>query len=95
MATPIVKDRDARLNFRLRPDIKDRIEKAATVSGKSITDFAVATLSETADEILERHTQAQLSNRDRDIFLAMLDRADKPNAALKRAAKTHKKLIVK
>jgi uncharacterized protein (DUF1778 family) len=95
MAAPIVKETEARLNFRLRSDIKDRIEKAATVSGQSITDFAVSTLSDTADEILERYHVAKLSNRDRDIFLAVLDRADKPNAALVKAAKTHKRLIVK
>lgn len=95
MATTVVKENDARLNFRLRPEIKDRIEKAAAVSGQSITDFAVAALSETADEILESYRMAKLSDRDRDIFLAVLDRADKPNANLKRAAKTHKRLIIK
>lgn len=95
MATRMVKDKNARLNFRLKPEIKDRIEKAATISGKSTTDFAVAALSETADEVLERYHVAKLSNSDRDMFLAILDRADKPNALLKRAAKTHKKLIVK
>ena len=89
------KVREARLNVRLRPDLKDRIEKAASISGKSITDFAVTTLVETADEILERHQIAQLSDRDRDIFLAIIDRAAKPNARLKRAAKTHNKLIIK
>jgi len=97
MATSVIKEKekDARLNFRLRPDLKDRIEKAASVSGKSITDFAVTTLIETADEILERYQAAELSNRDRDIFLAILDRADKPNALMKRAARTHKELIIK
>ena len=95
MATPSMRESDARLNFRVRPDIKDRIEKAATVSGKSITDFAVSTLSDTADEILERYKVAELSDRDRDIFLSLLDRAEKPNRALRRAAKTHKKLIIK
>lgn len=95
MATPNVRDNDARLNFRLRSDIKDRIEKAATVSGKSITDFAVSTLRDTADEVLERYQAAELTNHDRNILLAVLDRADKPNPALTRAAKTHRKLIVK
>jgi len=94
MATP-VKDRDARLNFRVRPDIKERIEKAARVAGKSVTDFAVAALVDTADEVLEHHYATELSNRDRDVFLALLNRHDKPNKLLKRAAKTHKRLIEK
>ena len=95
MPTEMNREKDARMDFRLRPDLKERIEKAASVSGKSVTDFAVATLLETADEILERYHVAQLSNRDRDLFLAILDQDSKPNKKLLRAAKTHTKLIVK
>lgn len=95
MATAIYKEKDARMDFRLRPDLKDRIEKAASVSGKSVTDFAVSTLVETADDILERYHVAELSNRDRDMFLSILDQEVKPNEKLLRAAKTHEKLIIK
>jgi uncharacterized protein (DUF1778 family) len=95
MATVSFKEKDARMDFRLRPDLKDRIEKAASISGKSVTDFAVSTLLETADEILERYHVAELSNRDRDLFLAILDQDTRPNEKLLRAAQTHKKLIVK
>lgn len=95
MATAIYREKDARMDFRLRPDLKDRIEKAASVSGKSVTDFAVSTLVETADDILERYHVAELSNRDRDLFLSILDQDAGPNEKLLRAAKTHEKLIVK
>lgn len=94
MATPRFREKDARIDFRIRPDLKDRIEKAANVSGRSITEFAVSTLLETADEILEHHNVAKLSNRDRDLFLAVLDQDAKPNEKLLRAAKTRNKLIV-
>lgn len=94
MVTPVVKE-EARLNFRLKPDIKERIEKAAAVAGKTLTEFAVTALADTADEVLERHRVTRLSDRDRDIFLAILDRSSEPNQALKRAAKTHKRLIIK
>lgn len=93
MTTPVI-EKDARLNIRIRPDIKDRIEKAANISGKTLTDFAISALSETADQVLERHHVTELSDRDRDIFLRVLDQKSKPNALLIRAAKTHKKLIV-
>jgi uncharacterized protein (DUF1778 family) len=94
MATKLIQ-KDARLNIRIRPDIKDRIEKAASISGKTITDFAVSALSETADEILDHYHVTELSNRDRDIFLNILDQKSKPNDLLVRAAKTHKRLIIK
>lgn len=77
-------EKPARLNFRLPPEIKDRIEKAAIVSGLTVTDFAISTLASRADEVLERHHVRVLSDRDRDIFLAMLDRDDEPNEALKK-----------
>jgi uncharacterized protein (DUF1778 family) len=94
MPTPAMRE-DARLNFRLRHDLKDRIEKAAAVKGKSITEFAVAALADVAEEVLEQHQTMQLSDRDRDRFLALLDAPPPPNPALKRAAKTHRRLIVK
>ncbi len=88
-------EKDARLNIRVRPDIKDRIEKAANISGKTMTDFAISALSKTADEVLEQHHVTELSDRDRDIFLSILDKKSKPNAQLIKAAKTHKRLILK
>jgi uncharacterized protein (DUF1778 family) len=94
MATTI-DDKDVRLNIRIRPEIKSRIERAATVSGKSITDFAISALSKTADEVLDHLHVTELSDRDRDTFLTILDRPSKPNAILKRASKTHTKLISK
>lgn len=90
-----VTDKHSRLNIRIRPDIKDQIERAANISGKTMTDFAVSTLSEAAEQILEHSRSVELSNRDRDIFLRVLDQRAKPNKYLRRAAKTHKKLIVK
>ena len=81
---------DARLDFRLNRQVKDVIEQAAAVSGQSVSDFAVSALYRTAKEVLEREQTTRLSNRDRDVFLAMLDSDAKPKEALKRAAKKYK-----
>lgn len=82
-----------RLNIRLPLHLKERIEQAAIVSGVSLTDFTIANLSESADEVLERHHFRKLTNRDRDIFLAMLDADDEPNEKLIDAFKARKELI--
>lgn len=87
-------EKDARMDFRLRPDLKHRIEKAARISGRTVTDFAVAALIATADEVLERSRIVELSDRDRDLFLSILDKKAEPNKQLLRAARTHQKLIV-
>ena len=85
----------ARLNVRLPPEAKRKIERAAVASGLNITDFAVSVLVNTADEVLKKHDGRKLTDRDRDVFLAMLDADDEPNEALKGAFKAHKELIGK
>jgi uncharacterized protein (DUF1778 family) len=82
----------ARINFRLPQEAKDVIERAAVVSGQTITDFAIASLLERAQEVLDRYAQRILSDRDRDIFLALLAADDEPNDALQQAARRYKQL---
>jgi uncharacterized protein (DUF1778 family) len=86
----------ARLNFRLPGDLKALIEEAAATLGQSVTDFAVSTLVQTARTLVEQGRVTELTNRDRDIFLAMLDaRPAKPNKALTAAAKRYKKHLAR
>ena len=85
----------ARFNFRLPADIKERIEKAAIVSGLTVTDFAINALANTADEVLEKHHNRILSDRDRDIFLDMLENPPEPNEALLAAVQEYRKRVIK
>jgi len=83
---------DARLSLRLPSEWKRTIEEAAAQLGLSVTDFAVATLVEDARQVLARHQATELSSRDRDLFLALLDDADTgPNEALRAAAQRYNK----
>jgi uncharacterized protein (DUF1778 family) len=85
---------DARLNFRLSSDLKILIEEAAAALGQSVSDYAVSTLVRNARTVLQQTQVTELSNRDRDLFLALLDDTDaKPNKALSDAAKLYKKRI--
>lgn len=84
----------ASLNFRLRHDLKDLIEQAASELGQSVTEFAVSSLVRDAREVIQQSQQTRLSNRDRAIFLKLLDQADaRPNKALKAAARRNKRRI--
>ena len=86
---------DARLNFRLPSDLKAIIEEAAATLGQSVSDFAVSTLVQSARSVLCEQSVTELTNRDRDIFVALLDDAEaKPNRALSDAAKTDIGLVV-
>jgi uncharacterized protein (DUF1778 family) len=81
---------DARLDFRLNRQLKELIDQAACLMGQSVSDFAVSTLVERARRIVQENSTTILSDRDRDIFLAMLDADGRPNEALKRAARRFK-----
>ena len=85
---------DARLNFRLTSELKKTIEEAAAQSGQSISDFAVSTLVQVSRRILHEQQITRLTERDRQLFVEMLDdQSPKPNAALIKAAKRYKKQV--
>jgi uncharacterized protein (DUF1778 family) len=85
---------EARLNFRLPSELKEVIEEAAATLGQSVSDFAVSTLVQTARTVIQQRNVTELSSRDRDIFVAMLDDTDaRPNKALVDAARRYKKRL--
>lgn len=77
--------RKERLEMRINSDHKELIATAAALMGQSLTDFATGVLVQQSSEVLERFEQTQLSARDRDLFLQMLDN-DSPNQDLTDAA---------
>jgi uncharacterized protein (DUF1778 family) len=82
---------DARLNFRLPAELKQTIEEAAARTGQSVSDFAVSTLVRTARDVIEQESITRLSNRDRDVFVSLLDDKEvHPNQALAAAARKYK-----
>lgn len=80
----------ARLDFRLSPEHKSLIERAASAQGQTVSSFAIATLLKASEAAIESETTRTLSARDSQMFLVMLDTPGKPNTALKAAAKTYK-----
>ena len=84
---------EARLNFRLPARSKRAIEEAAAELGQTVSDFAISTLVQMAEKVLQDRNVTRLSDRDREVFMAILDgKSAKPNKALVAAAKKYKKL---
>lgn len=83
--------RAARLDIRLNQQTKEKIEQAAAVSHQSITDFVVTSLLHASEKAMERQQLIQLTNRDRDLFLAALETDVRPNRALRKAAERFKR----
>ena len=81
--------KQARLAVRLSDEHKARIERAAATTGQTLNSFASSGLLRISDEILEKEEVRRLTDRDRDIFLALLEADGEPNEALKAAAKEY------
>ena len=82
-----------RLDVRLPTESKTLIARAAELLGLNLSAFTVATLVERAREVVDKHAVIELSNRDRDRFLFLLDNPPSPSDALKRAAQEHKESV--
>lgn len=93
-ATKEKKQNKTRLDFRVSVESKAMIEQAASLSGQTVSDFAVSTLIKSAQEVISQNRQTKLSLRDQQLFLQMLESNDQPNEALKNALKTYRKKIV-
>lgn len=71
--TTMSQNRDhSRMNIRLAPAIKERVARAAALSGQDLTEFAIATLSEKADLVIERHDYLLLGSKEHEFFLNAL-----------------------
>lgn len=74
--------KEARLDFRLDPDVKARIERAAKLARESISAFVVRAASAAADRVLARAEITVMSADQFDEMLSSLDTADAaPNLA--------------
>lgn len=68
-----------RMNFRLSPEIKTKIVRAAAITGQQLTDFAVSTLNEKASQILEQYNNITLNSEDYSFFLNTLAEDKEPS----------------
>lgn len=79
-----------RLAVRLPSEVKDMLQLAAEVSGRSLSDFVLASAVSAAHESIENHERIRLTNEDRAVFLAAFSDEAEPNDALKRAVRKFK-----
>lgn len=79
-----------RFSFRVDPEKKKVIERAAAARGLTLTDFSILTLYREAKEILKTEHVLVLSDEDRNAFLAALDNPPEPTDKAIRAAKRYR-----
>lgn len=83
----------ARLEARLPAVVLARLKRAAEIQGRTLTDFVVSSADEAACRAIERTEVIRISLEDQRQIAEALLHPPKPNAALRRAFKRHRKLF--
>jgi uncharacterized protein (DUF1778 family) len=76
------------LNLRIKPEERGLIDRAATLTGRTRTDFVLDAVRRAAEDALLDRTVFAVSPEAYAEFLARLDAPPKPNARLKRVLQT-------
>jgi uncharacterized protein (DUF1778 family) len=83
-----------RLDLRLSSKHKRVIEQAAALKGQSLSDFVLGVIIPSARKPIRDRENIELSDRDRDVFLAALGRTrTRALPGLRKAASRHKRVI--
>lgn len=80
----------SRIDARLRPEQKSRIERAASLKGTSVSEFMIQNADEAAIRTIQEYESWALATRDRDAFVKALLHPPSPNAALRKAAQRYR-----
>jgi uncharacterized protein (DUF1778 family) len=92
----VVTAASARLEFRVRPDRKSRIERAAALVHEPVSEFARTAAEEKAERIIREHEATTTVPADYfDDLLDALDGPPRPNAALTQAAKQARETLMR
>ncbi|MBC7385753.1 MAG: DUF1778 domain-containing protein [Cryobacterium sp.] len=83
--------KDERIDLRVDDRSKELIERAASISGMSVSTFTLSSTLQAAREQISEFERLSLSNRDRDLFISAILTPSRANAALRAAMKSKKR----
>ena len=81
------------IEMRVRPSDKERISRAAELTGVKLTTFVRASAAREAERILREHQTTTLSERDRQALLEALDNPPPPTRAARDAVRDYRSRI--
>ena len=81
--------KESRLNIRCDGHARDLLDRAATYAHVSVSEFVLSHALASAEKVVQANECITLKPRDFQAFLTALDAPAKPNAALKKAFKSH------
>ena len=87
----VPRQRAQRLEARITPGQKELIERAASVQGRTVTDFVITALQDAARKAIEDSAVWHLSAEQQKTFVASLMEPPAPNRRLRDAYRRYRK----
>ena len=87
------KSRGARLEARISVEQKAVLQQAAALSGRTLSEFVLASAQEAARRVIQDHETIRLSRSEQAAFVAALLNPPAPNARLRQAAAAYRKQL--
>ena len=85
------KSRGARLEARISVEQKTVLQQAAALSGRTLSEFVVASAQEAANRVIQEHETIRLSRSEQLAFVSALLNPPAPNKRLRQAAAAYRK----
>ena len=81
----------SRMDLRIPQEVRDIIDHAASMEGRTRTDFVIAAALERAEQVIEKRKLIRLTLRDQELLLASLleDRTEEPPQYVKDIAQEY------
>ena len=83
--------RSARLEARISAEQKTVLQQAAALSGRTLSEFVVASAQEAARRVIQEHENIRLSRAEQIAFVTTLLKPPAPNKRLRQAAAAYRK----
>lgn len=93
MATIKTSAKIARIETRVSKEQKELIERAATFSGRTVSEFVLAHLEVAAKKVIEEHEKLKLDRTQSRVLVEALLTPKKPNKRLKNATDEYRKRV--
>ncbi len=90
--TPETNDRtrNARLEARVSSDQKDFFQRAATLTGRTLSELVIDSTQEAAAKIVQEHEVIRLSREEQVAFVSALLTPSEPGARLEKAVQSYR-----
>jgi uncharacterized protein (DUF1778 family) len=86
-------ERGARLEARVSQLQKSLLQRAATLSGRTLSEFVVASAQEAARKVIQEHESIRLSQAEQTAFVRALLNPPAPSERLRAAAQAYKQRL--